>query len=44
MTANRDTVGEIHAYNVDVKTEKYINEFDDSGETGVLTTHVTELY
>jgi len=35
MTANRDTVGEIHAYNIDVKNrEIYINEFDDSGETG----------
>ncbi|NND23469.1 MAG: hypothetical protein HKN86_02130, partial [Acidimicrobiia bacterium] len=35
MTTNRDTVGEIHAYNIDVKNrEVYINEFDDSGETG----------
>ena len=35
MTTNRDSVGEIHAYNVDVKNrEIYINEFDDSGETG----------
>tara|TARA_B100002019_G_scaffold149588_1_gene128710 strand:- start:10048 stop:10662 length:615 start_codon:yes stop_codon:yes gene_type:complete len=35
MTANRDSVGEIHAYNIDVKSrEIYINEFDDSGESG----------
>ena len=35
MTLNRDSVGEIHSYNVDVKNrEIYINEFDDSGETG----------
>jgi len=35
MTTNRDSVGEIHAYNIDVKNrEIYINEFDDSGETG----------
>ena len=31
----RDSVGEIHSYNIDVKNrEIYINEFDDSGETG----------
>ena len=35
MTTTRDTVGEIHTYNIDVKNrEIYINEFDDSGETG----------
>jgi|TARA_B100000085_G_scaffold263733_1_gene270013 ATP-dependent protease ClpP protease subunit len=35
MTTNRDSVGEIHSYNIDVKNrEIYINEFDDSGETG----------
>ena len=35
MTTFRDTVGEIHTYNIDVKNrEIYINEFDDSGETG----------
>ena len=34
MTLNRDTVGEIHNYGVDVKNrEIYINEFDDSGES-----------
>jgi ATP-dependent protease ClpP protease subunit len=34
MTANRDTVGEIHSYNIDVKNrEIYIIEFDDSGES-----------
>ena len=34
MTTNRDSVGEIHAYNLDVKNrEIYINEFDDSGES-----------
>ena len=33
MTANRDTVGEIHSYNIDVKNrEIYLNEFDDSGD------------
>ena len=34
MTTSRDSVGEIHAYNIDVKNrEIYINEFDDSGES-----------
>jgi ATP-dependent Clp protease protease subunit len=34
MTNNRDTVGEIHTYNIDVKNRHiYINEFDDSGES-----------
>ena len=34
MTTFRDTVGEIHTYNIDVKNrEIYINEFDDSGES-----------
>lgn len=34
MTLNRDIVGEIHNYGVDVKNrEIYINEFDDSGES-----------
>ena len=34
MTTNRDTIGEIHTYGVDVKNrEVYINEYDDSGET-----------
>ena len=34
MTTNRDTIGEIHTYGVDVKNrEIYINEYDDSGET-----------
>ena len=34
MTNIRDSVGEIHSYNIDVKNrEIYINEFDDSGES-----------
>jgi len=34
MTTNRDSIGEIHAYGVDVKNrEIYINEYDDSGES-----------
>ena len=34
MTLNRDMVGEIHGYGIDVKNrEIYINEFDDSGES-----------
>ena len=34
MTTNRDAIGEIHTYGVDVKNrEVYINEYDDSGET-----------
>jgi ATP-dependent Clp protease protease subunit len=34
MTTNRDSIGEIHAYGIDVKNrEIYINEYDDSGET-----------
>lgn len=35
MTNIRDSVGEIHNYGIDVKNrEIYINEFDDSGESG----------
>jgi len=34
MTINRDAIGEIHNYGIDVKNrEIYINEFDDSGES-----------
>jgi len=35
MTNIRDSAGEIHTYGIDVKNrEIYINEFDDSGESG----------
>jgi ATP-dependent Clp protease protease subunit len=35
MSNTRDSIGEIHNYGIDVKNrEIYINEYDDSGETG----------
>jgi len=35
MSIARDTVNEVHSYNIDVKNrEIYLNEFDDSGDRG----------
>ena len=45
MTLNRDIVGEIHNYGVDVKNrEIYINEFDDSGESAGVDHRMLQMF
>ena len=45
MTLNRDIVGEIHGYGVDVKNrEIYINEFDDSGESAGVDHRMLQMF
>jgi len=45
MSTNRDIVGEIHNYGIDVKNrEIYINEYDDSGESAGIDHRMLQTF